>query len=588
MQNSCYNKNRTRRLTRVYVFIKEYFRVKVVIVGGVAGGASAATRLRRLDESAEIIIFERSGYVSYANCGLPYYIGDVIEDKDELTLQTPQSFLRRFNVVVKIRHEVTAVDLENKTITAVNLETGETVKENFDKLILSPGATPVLPDFFVPNERTFCLRTVEDTYKIKNFLSVAHPKSAIIVGGGFIGIEMAENLKRLGLDVTIIQRSNHLLPTLDCDLASFVHAKIRSKGVRLLLNSTIECATPLADGVSVQLADGRNLRTEMLMVCVGVTPENALAKSAGLELGKKGAIKVNAQMQTSSPDVYAVGDAVETKNFVTSLDDVIPLAGPANKQGRLVADVICGLGGEYNGSQGSSIIKIFDLTVATTGINERQAKECGIDYEKIILTQNSHAGYYPNATAMTLKLIFERKTNKILGAQIVGYDGVDKRIDVIATAMRAGLKADELKNLDLAYAPPYSSAKDPVNMAGFVAENVILGIVKQFCYDDVPTLHTRNDVILLDTRTPSEYARGHAQGFVNIPLDDLRMRLGELDKNKKVYVMCQSGLRSYFATRILMQHGFDAFNFVGGYRLYTSIKNEELQSSSCFECGADK
>lgn len=340
--------------------------------------------------------------------------------------------------------------------------------------------------------------------------------------------------------------------------------------------------------ISLELADGNKLNADMVVLSIGVTPENTLAKKAGLELGIKGAIKVNAKMQTSLPDIYAVGDAVQVKHFITEQDSVISLVGPANKQGRIVADIICGLNSEYKGSQGSSVIKLFNMTVATTGLNEIQAKTNGYEYEKVILTQNSHAGYYPNAMAMTLKLIFEKGTYKILGAQIVGYDGVDKRIDVIATAIRAGMTADELKDLDLAYAPPYSSAKDPVNIAGFVADNIKNGVVKQFYYEDIPSLRERDDVILLDTRTPFEYMRGAADGFINIPLDDLRARLGELDKTKKIYVMCQSGLRSYLATRILIQNGFDTYNFAGGFRLYGSIKNEEMLSKQCYTCGMEK
>ena len=399
---------------------------------------------------------------------------------------------------------------------------------------------------------------------------------------------MAENLAELGIKTTIVQRSSHLLPTVDCDMASFIHANFRHHGVQLLLNTNTNKMSITGEQVSLNLDNGSNLSADMVVLAVGVTPENTLAKKIGLELGVKGAIKVNAKMETSIPDIYAVGDAVEVKHFITNKDSVISLAGPANKQGRIVADNICGLNSEYKSSQGSSVIKLFDMTVATTGINEQQAKANGIEYEKVILTQNSHAGYYPGATAMTVKLIFEKEAYKILGAQVVGYDGVDKRIDVIATAIRAGVKADELKDLDLAYAPPYSSAKDPVNMAGFVVENIKNGIVKQFYYEDIPSLRERKDVILIDTRTPFEYMRGHADGFIHIPLDDLRERLGELDKSKKIYVMCQSGLRSYLATRILMQNGFDAYNFVGGYRLYASIKNEETLSKQCYSCGMDK
>ena len=562
--------------------------MKIVIVGGVAGGATAAARIRRLNEHAEIIIFERSGFISYANCGLPYYIGGVIEDKEDLTLQTPESFFRRFRIVAKVNHEVTDIDLKNKTVHVTDLKTGTSFTETYDKLILSPGAKPILPDFYTENERTFTLRTVEDTLKIRAFVEKKQPKTAVVIGGGFIGLEMAENLAELGIRTTIVQRSNHLLPTVDCDMASFAHANFRHHGVQLLLNANTNKMSITGEQVSLDLDNGSNLSADMFVLAVGVTPENTLAKKIGLELGIKGAIKVNAKMETSIPDIYAVGDAVEVKHFITDKDSVIALAGPANKQGRIVADNICGLNSEYKGSQGSSVIKLFDMTVATTGINEQQAKTNGIEYEKVILTQNSHAGYYPGATAMTVKLIFEKASYKILGAQIVGYDGVDKRIDVIATAIRAGMKADELKDLDLAYAPPYSSAKDPVNMAGFVAENIKNGIVKQFYYEDIPSLRERKDVILLDTRTPFEYMRGHAEDFINIPLDDLRERLGELEKTKQIYVMCQSGLRSYLATRILMQNGFDAYNFAGGFRLYSSIKNEEMLSKQCYTCGMDK
>ena len=562
--------------------------MKIVIVGGVAGGATAAARIRRLNEHAEIIIFERSGFISYANCGLPYYIGGVIEDKEDLTLQTPESFFRRFRIIAKVNHEVTDIDVQHKTVHVTDLKTGTSFTESYDKLILSPGAKPIFPDFYTENERVFTLRTVEDTLRIRAFIEQKQPKTAVVVGGGFIGLEMAENLAKLGIKTTIIQRGNHLLPTIDCDIASFIHANFRYHGVQLLLNTNTNKMSIIGEQLSLETDNGDKLNADMVVVAVGVAPENTLAKKAGLELGVKGAIKVNSKMQTSVPDIYAVGDAVQVKHFITEQDTVISLAGPANKQGRIVADNIYGLNSEYKGSQGSSVIKLFDMTVASTGINEQQVKANGISYEKVILTQNSHAGYYPNATAMTLKLIFEKATYKILGAQIVGYDGVDKRIDVIATAVRAGLKGDELKDLDLAYAPPYSSAKDPVNMAGFVVENIKNGIVKQFYFEDIPSLRERKDVILLDTRTPFEYMRGHADGFIHIPLDDLRERLGELDKTKKIYVMCQSGLRSYLATRILMQNGFDAYNFAGGYRLYASIKNEEQLSKQCYSCGMEK
>ena len=562
--------------------------MKVIIVGGVAGGATAGARIRRLDESAEITIFERTGYISYANCGLPYYIGGVIKDSEDLTLQTPESFYSRYRIDVKVNCEVTDIDAANKTVSVINLKSGERFKEKYDKLILSPGAKPALPDFYIPHERVFTLRTVEDTLAIRNFILSAKPKSAVVTGGGFIGIETAENLCEAGIKVTLVQRGGHILNTVDEDIAAFIHAKLRSKGITLMLNADVKKITPESNGLCVEFGDGLKLKTDMALVATGVVPENALAKNAGLELGVKGAIKVNLKMQTSAPDVYAVGDAVEVTDYVTGQNAVIALAGPANKQGRIAADNVCGIKSEYKGSQGSSVIKIFDMTVASTGINEARAKTAGYDYEKLILSPASHAGYYPGGKVMTLKLIYEKNTLKILGAQIAGYDGVDKRIDVLATAIRAGMTAVQLKDLDLAYAPPYSSAKDPVNMAGFMAENIESGLVKQFHYADVPELQKRKDVVLLDARTEEEYLYGHADGFINIPLDDLRRRYTEIDKDKPVYVMCQSGLRSYVASRILAQYGFNVYNFSGGYRLYRTILNEELAASECYPCGKNK
>ena len=559
--------------------------MKVVIIGGVAGGATAAARLRRLDEKAEIIIFERSGYISYANCGLPYYIGGVIEEERALTLQSPKSFFKRYNVNVKVRHEVTDVNITQKTVTVKDLASGNAYEESYDKLILSPGAKAIIPDFCKAKDRVFTLRTVEDTHKIRALIE-NKAESAVIIGGGFVGLEMAENLKLRGLDVTVVEQSSHLLNTIDGDIASFVHSNLRANGVKLLLSSSVREVRE-ENGVLITTTDKGALSSDLVVLAIGVTPDTDLAKKAGLKLGIKGAIRVDGKMQTSAPDVYAVGDAVEVKHFVTEKEAVISLAGPANKQGRIVADNICGLQSEYNGSQGSSVIKLFDMTIATTGITETACKSAKLDYEKVILSPPSHAGYYPDGKVMTIKLLYEKATEKILGAQIVGYDGVDKRIDVIATAMRASLKVTELAELDLAYAPPYSSAKDPVNMAGFIAENIASGLVKQFHYEDIPTLYGRDDVILLDTRTITEYEWGHADGFIHIPLDDLRNRLGELDKNKKIYVMCQSGLRSYIAVRILVQHGYDAFNFSGGYRLYASMRGDEM-AKECHACGMDK
>ena len=562
--------------------------MKVVIVGGVAGGATAATRLRRLDEHAQITVFERSGYISYANCGLPYYIGGVIEDKEELTLQTPESIGKRFRIDMKVHHEVTDINAVKKTVTVHNLDTGKVYEESYDKLILSPGAKPVMPNLpGIENEKIFTLRTVEDTLKIRSFVEEKKPKTAVMVGGGFIGLEVAENLCDLGVKVTIVQRPKQLMNTLDYDMATLVHNKLRSKGISLKLGGDVIGFDEKED-LQVLLKDDEPIPTDMVLMAIGVSPETTLAKKAGLELGIKGAIVVNDKMETSVPDIYAVGDAVQVKHTVTGNYAVISLAGPANKQGRIVADNICGLDSHYKGSMGSSVIKLFDMTVASTGLTEKAAKDAGIEYERIVLSPASHAGYYPGAKVMTMKVVYEKSTLKILGAQIVGYDGVDKRLDVIATAISAGMKATELKDLDLAYAPPYSSAKDPVNMAGFMIENIESGIVKQFHFDELDKLPKDGSVTLLDTRTQSEYARGHVDGFINIPVNDLRENIDKLDKSKPVYVMCQSGLRSYISCRILAGEGFDGYNFSGGYRFYENVKRDTNLIESSLPCGMDK
>lgn len=561
--------------------------MKVVIVGGVAGGASAAARLRRLDEQAEITIFERSGYISYANCGLPYYIGGVIEEQEELTLQTPASFQRRFNIEVKVGHEVQAIDRAQKQVTVCDLASGQTFQAGYDKLILAPGAQPVRPPLpGVDSPRLLTLRTVEDTLHIREAATADGVQSAVVIGGGFIGVEMAENLRELGLNVSLIQRENHLLAPLDQDLASFLHAHMREHGVNLLLEQTVTGFAETEAGIAVQLAAGEPVCADLAILAIGVQPENALAKAAGLELGTKGSITVNERMQTSDPDIYAVGDAVAITNTVTGQPAVIALAGPANKQGRVAADNIAGLDSRYAGSPGSSVLKVFEMTAAFCGLNEQAAQTAGLAYEKLIVSPASHAAYYPGGRQMTIKLLFDKQTEKILGAQIVGFDGVDKRLDVIACAMQAGLSVRALKELDLAYAPPYSSAKDPVNMLGFVAENVITGQVKQFFYEDIAGLPKDGSVTLLDTRTEAEYRRGHAADFgLNIPLDSLRERLAELPADKPVYVMCQTGIRSYIACRILQQNGFECFNFAGGYRFYASVHDDQFDADCRTDCG---
>nr|WP_325195739.1 FAD-dependent oxidoreductase [uncultured Oscillibacter sp.] len=563
--------------------------MKVVIVGGVAGGATAAARIRRLDEQAEIVVFERSGYISYANCGLPYYIGGGIEDPEELTLQTPESFFSRFRVAMRVRHEVTAIHPGKKTVSVTNLETGETFDESYDKLILSPGAKPTQPRLpGVGLDRLFTLRTVEDTFRIREYIDRNHPQSAVLAGGGFISLELAENLRELGMEVTIVQRPKQLMNPFDPDMASFIHSEMRRHGVKLALGHTVEGFEEKNGGVDVLLKDEAPLHADMVVLAIGVSPDTHLAQEAGLELGVKGSIVVNDRMETSVPDIYAVGDAVQVKHFVTGQDVLLSLAGPANKQGRIAADNICGGDSRYRGSQGSSVIKVFDMTAASTGVNETNARKAGLDVDTVILSPMSHAGYYPGGKVMTMKVVFEKKTYRLLGAQIVGYEGVDKRIDVLATAIRAGMKATELKDLDLAYAPPYSSAKDPVNMAGFMIENIASGVLKQWHLADVDNLPRDGSVTLLDTRTVEEFTLGHIDGFTNIPVDELRERLGELDKGKPVYVICQSGLRSYIACRILAGNGFECYNFSGGFRFYDAVMNDRCLIESATACGMDK
>ena len=560
--------------------------MKIIIVGGVAGGASAAARIRRLDEQAEIVIYERSGYVSYANCGLPYYIGGIITDKEELTLQTPESFKARFDIDVKIKHEVMAIYPESKTIKVRNLKNNEVFTDSYDKLLLSPGARPVVPELKgIDDERVFSLRTVEDTYRIRNFIEQNNPKSAVIAGGGFIGLEMAENLVDMGIKVELIQRSMQVMQPLDYDMAVQLHHVLRKHGVSLKLGSSVEGFIREGEGIITLLKDEKNVKTDMVIFAIGVEPESSLAAEAGLKLGTRGAIEVNDRMQTSDPDIYAVGDAVQVKHFVTGENTLISLAGPANKQGRIAADNICGGDSRFRGSQGSSVIKVFEMTAASTGINEKTARNLGINYDKVILSPASHASYYPGAKNMIMKIIFERETNRLLGAQITGYDGVDKRIDVLSAAIHAGLMATELAELELAYAPPFSSAKDPVNMAGFIIENIVTGKLKQFHFDEVDNLSRDGSVTLLDTRTRYEYKNGHVEGFKNIPVDELRDSIDLLDPDKPVYVMCQSGLRSYIAVRMLSQYGFDAYNLAGGYGFYSSIKKDMPQAVSKYGCG---
>ena len=562
--------------------------MKVIIVGGVAGGATAAARIRRLNEHAEITVFERSGYISYANCGLPYYIGDVITDPEELTLQTPESFFKRFRINMKIHHEVISIHSECKTVSVKNLENGEIFEENYDKLILSPGAKPTQPRLpGVGIDKLFTLRTVEDTFRIKEYINKNHPKSAVLAGGGFIGLELAENLRGLGMDVTIVQRPKQLMNPFDPDMASMIHNEMRKHGIKLVLGYTVEGFKEKDNGVEVLLKDNPSLQADMVVLAIGVTPDTVLAKEAGLELGIKESIVVNDRMETSVPDIYAAGDAVQVKHYVTGNDALISLAGPANKQGRIIADNICGGDSRYLGSQGSSVIKVFDMTAATTGINETNAQKSGLEVDTVILSSMSHAGYYPGGKVMTMKVIFEKESYRLLGAQIIGYEGVDKRIDVLATAIHAGLNATQLKDLDLAYAPPYSSAKDPVNMAGFMIDNIAKGTLKQWHLEDMDKISKDKDVVLIDVRTVCEFSRGHIDGFKNIPVDELRERISEIEKGKAVYLICQSGLRSYIASRILEGNGYETYNFSGGFRFYDAVVNDRALIERAYACGMD-
>lgn len=555
--------------------------MKTVIIGGVAGGASAAARLRRLDETAEIIILERGEYVSFANCGLPYYIGGVITEKNNLTLQTPESFRARFNIDVRVNSEAVKIDPEVKTVTVKNLISGGIYEESYDNLILSPGAEPIKPNIKgIDSDIVFTLRNIPDTLKIKQYIETASPKSTVVVGGGYIGLEMAENLKETGLEVSIVELAEHLIAPLDLDMAADVHRYIRAKGIGLYLNNGVKAI----DGHTVILQNG-NIHTDMVVMSVGVRPETALAQACGIKTNQRGSIIVDRNMKTNIPDIYAVGDAVAVEEYITKSPAFIPLAGPANKQGRIAADNITGISSEYTGTQGSAVLKLFDMTAATTGLNEKSARAAEIDYDKAYIYSGSHASYYPGANNMSIKALWDKKTLKILGAQIVGFDGVDKRMDVLATAIRFGAKITDLTKLELCYAPPFGSAKDPVNMLGFVAENIITGKVRQFFWHDVEDLPRDGSVTLLDVRTVTEVSRGKIDGFVNIPLDSLRERIGEIPKGKPVYVHCHSGLRSYIACRILAGNGYNCFNLAGGWRLYESVINEKtVPEYICTEC----
>ncbi len=555
--------------------------MKTLIIGGVAGGASAAARLRRLREKDEIVMLERGEYVSFANCGLPYFIGGVITDKSKLTLQTPESFKARFNIDVRVQSEAVKIDPAQKTIAVKDLKTGEIYNESYDNLILSPGAEPVKPNIEGADASfVFTLRNIPDTLKIKDFINEKQPRDAVVVGGGYIGLEMAENLKEAGLNVTVAELSEHLIPSLDFDMAADVHRYLKSKGINLLLNNGVKA---IKDG-RVVLNRGE-VKADMVIMSAGVKPETRLARECGIPLNGRDSIIVDSHMRTGVPDIYAVGDAVEVHDFITGQPVFVPLAGPANKQGRIAADNIACIPSEYTGTQGSAVIKLFDMTAGATGLNEQGAAAMGLDYDKTYIYSASHASYYPGGANMSVKALWDRKTLKLLGAQIVGFDGVDKRLDVLAACIRLGAKITDLTRLELCYAPPFGSAKDPVNMLGFTAENIVTEKVKQFFWHDVANLPRDGSVTLLDVRTPLEVSRGKIDGFINIPVDSLRERINEIPADKPVYVHCHSGLRSYIACRILSGLGYDCYNLAGGWRLYESVINERtVPEYICTEC----
>lgn len=541
-----------------------------LIIGGVAGGATVAARLRRMDEKANIILFERGKYVSYANCGLPYYIGDTINNREKLFVQTAKGFTDRFRIDIRTEQEVTAIRPDKKEVEIKNLSTGETYTETYDKLVLSPGAEPLRPGIEgIGSKKIFTLRNVPDTDTIKNYVNTENPKRAIVVGGGFIGLEMAENLHDLGIQVDVVEMANQVMAPLDFSMAAIVHRQLTDKGVGLHLEDGVSRFEEKDGGVTVHLRSGKQIATDMVLLSIGVRPETKLAKDAGLAIGERGGIAVNDYMQTSDADIYALGDAVEVRHLVTGQPALIPLAGPANKQGRIVADnIVFGNKKKYPGSIGTSIAKVFDLTVAAAGANAKLLQRNNIPYISSYTHGASHAGYYPGAVPLSIKILFAPENGKLLGAQIVGFNGVDKRIEMLAQVIQRGGTVHDLAELEHAYAPPYSSAKDPVNMAGFVAENILNKKSRIILWRELAELPA--DTIRIDVRTHDEYKLGTIPGFINIPVDELREHLDELPKEKPIVVTCAVGLRGYLAHRILVQNGFKHVrNLSGGYKTWS-------------------
>ncbi len=546
---------------------------KVVIIGGVAGGASTAARLRRLNEKAEIIIIERGDYISYANCGLPYYIGGAIEERDSLLVMTPQQFKERLNIEVRVKNEALKIDRERKELVIRDIKEGSEYKETYDYLVLSPGAEPLRPPIpGIDNPGIFSLRTIPDTDRIYNYISESKPKNAVVVGAGYIGLEMVENLKHRGLDVTVVELAPHVLPPIDPDIAALIQQYLREQGVILKLADGVKEFHQSDRSNRIELNSGETLETELVLLSIGVKPDIKLAKEAGLATDR--GIKVNEFMQTSDPSIYALGDAVEVTNLVTNKPAIIPLGGPANKQGRIAANNISGKKEIYRGTQGTSVLKIFEMTMAMTGANERLLASENIDFQSIIIHAHDHATYYPDAKPLTLKMLFAQN-GKLLGAQAFGHSGVEKRIDVIATALRTDKNIYDLQELELAYAPPYSSAKDPVNIAGFVAGNVLEGFYTTINAADLINIKQSEQIQVLDVRDVEEHAERCIEGSINIPLNNLRERLDELDRKKEVITYCSVGLRSYLATRILAQNDFNRVrNLNGGFKIYQAYFNE--------------
>lgn len=547
---------------------------KVLIVGGVAGGASAAARLRRLNEDYEIIMFEKGEYISFANCGLPYYIGDSIKNRGFLLVQTVEGMKERFKLDVRNLSEVMEIDKNNKKVKVKNHKTGEVYEETYDKLILSPGAMPKIPDIegIKSCDNLFTLRNIADTDKIKNYVEINKPEKALVIGGGFIGLEMVENLHEKGVEVTLVHSRDQVMKPVDYEIASILHTHLIEKGVRLILKD--KPAKIENNGKKIVLKSGKEIETDMIILCIGVTPESAIAKKAGLEVNEKGAIVVDSKMRTSNEDIYAIGDAIQVIDFVNKKPTMIPLAWPANRQGRLVADILSGKDVEYKGTLGSLVAKVFDLTVAATGNNEKTLRDMGIPYEAIHIHPVSHAGYYPGSKQISFKMLFNPETGKILGAQGVGEGGIDKRIDLIANSIKAGFTVYDLQDTEVCYAPPYNSAKDPVNMMGYCGANIMENIVKNTQWHEIEDL-VKNDEYILDVREEYEVENGSIPNVINIPLGQLRDRLNEIPKDRKIYVCCQVGLRGYIACTILNQYGYNTSNIDGGYKTYSSIKNAE-------------